>query len=561
MADINRVLYTAKQAILSNLTAINVTGANIANVNTPGYSRLRPMFEAVGTKDATSSLEQIGVKISDVQRIYDKFLDSQIVLQDSAVGSATSRKSLLTQIEGVLNESAGGGINDALSIFWSAWDSLSTNPSGKAERDVLVSTAQNLTSIFNQRAEQLSNIQYSIDQTISDTVAKLNSDLAEMAVINAEIVKTESAGGQATSLRDNRLALLREISTIIDINYIERSDASLYIYMASNGKALVEEDNSWDLTVQTNSANSNLYDIVFSDDLNNPLNDYIQGGELGGLLDVRDVVLKSYINELNQTASSIINKVNFQHMAGYDQNGNIGGLFFTQTDEAKYMQVSAAIVDNTRKIAASATVNADGDNANAIASIRDDKMYASLGQVLTTVGTGSAAGQINNIGQTYKNTTSAITLMRGATAAPADWTVVNNGGYSSLTVFSADERSLAIDLDGNNTADITLVLSGSWANGDTLAFSLTKQDSTTSIDGYYNAFMARMGQDAANSALVLDREQTIANQHDNQREQLSGVSLDEEMLDLIKYQMAYNAAGRITKTVSDMMDILINMGQ
>ncbi|HOW57370.1 MAG TPA: flagellar basal body protein, partial [Smithellaceae bacterium] len=109
MADINRVLYTAKQAILSNLTAINVTGANIANVNTPGYSRLRPMFEAVGTKDATSSLEQIGVKISDVQRIYDKFLDSQIVLQDSAVGSATSRKSLLTQIEGVLNESAGGG--------------------------------------------------------------------------------------------------------------------------------------------------------------------------------------------------------------------------------------------------------------------------------------------------------------------------------------------------------------------------------------------------------------------------------------------------------------------
>jgi flagellar hook-associated protein 1 FlgK len=185
-------------------------------------------------------------------------------------------------------------------------------------------------------------------------------------------------------------------------------------------------------------------------------------------------------------------------------------------------------------------------------------MYASLGQI-AIIGAGSATGQINNVGQAYKNTTSAITLTRGATSA--NWTIAQNGGYSALNVLSADNKSVTLDLNGNGTSDITLNLSGTWANGDTLAFSLIKQGSTTNIAGYYNSFMSRMGQDVSMSSTTLDRETAIATQQNNQREQISGVSLDEEMMNLIKYQMAYNAAGRLTKTVSEMMDTLISLGQ
>lgn len=462
MGDIGRVLYTAQQAILSNLTAINVTGANISNVNTEGYTRLRPVFEAVGSSDATSSQEQIGVRISDIQRIYDKFLDSQIVSQNSSVGYAAARKDLLTQIEGILNESTGNGVNDALSAFWSAWDNLSANPSGQAERDSVVSAAQALAYIFNQRANELLTIQSNADQTIADDVVKLNGYLNDMSSLNAEIATAESAGGTASALRDNRTALLGKISSLIDINYVERSDGSLYIYLPQSGKALVEGTNNWQLKVQRNTANSNLNDIVFANDPSTSLNAEITGGELGGLLSIRDISLPSYINDLNQTTSSIINNVNAQHMAGYDEDGNIGGLFFEQTSEAKDMAVSAAIVADTRKIAASSTVNADGENARAITALKDDEMYAG---------------------------------------------------------------------------------------------------STTTIGSYYSAFIARVGQDVFNSATNLTREQAIATQKNNQREQLSGVSLDEEMLNLIKYQMAYNAASRMTKTISDMMDILINLGQ
>ena len=558
--SLGSVLNTAKQAILSNLTAINVTGSNIANVNTPGYTRLNPVFNSVGTNSTSSSgREQVGVEISEIQRVYDKYLEAQIVTQNASVGSATARNDLLSQIEGVLNESTDNGVSDALSQFWSAWDDLSANPSGESERSILVSAAQNLTYVFNQRAEELLTLQQNTDETIVGDVDKLNGYLSDMSALNTEIVRIESSGGSASALRDSRASLLSNISSLIDINYVEQSDGALYIYLPENGKTLVEGSKNWQLTVQPNSSNSNLNDIVFTDDTANPLNNYIQGGELGGLLDIRDVTLPAYIDKLNQTASSIVNKVNAQNMAGYDQDGNIGGLFFEKTVEAKDMEVSAAIVADTRKIAASSTLNADGDNATAMTALKDDKMYASMSRISITVGSGSATGQINNIGQSYKDTTSDITLVRGATSST--WTISNTGGYTSLTVLSADNQSVTLDLNNNGTADITLNLSGSWAAGDTLKFSLSKQDSTTTINGYYGAFMARVGQDTANSALAMEREQTIAAQNSTQREELSGVSLDEEMLNLIKYQMAYNAAGRVTGIVSELMDTLIAIGK
>ncbi|NTW77502.1 MAG: hypothetical protein HGB33_06970, partial [Syntrophaceae bacterium] len=161
--SLGSVLNTAKQAILSNLTAINVTGSNIANVSTPGYTRLNPVFNAVGTSSAGSGQEQVGVEISDIQRVYNKFLDAQIVTQNAAVSSASARNDLLTQIESVLNESTGSGVSDALRQFWSAWDNLSANPSGEAERSVIVSAAQNLTFVFNQKAEELYTLQRNTD--------------------------------------------------------------------------------------------------------------------------------------------------------------------------------------------------------------------------------------------------------------------------------------------------------------------------------------------------------------------------------------------------------------
>jgi len=559
MSDIGHVLFTAKEALRSNLTAINITGGNIANVNTAGYTRLRPVFASVGVQDSSSGTEQIGVTIANVQRMYDRFLETQIVQQQAVLGNYSAQSDLLKSIEAILTESNGGGINDALVNFFNAWSDLATDPANQTNRNMLVTKAQNLAYVFSQRAKELIETQVNADQSVADTVSALNGYLTQMAAYNESIVNTESAGGDAATARDKRGELLGQISSLIDVNYIEKSDGSLNIYLPSSGNVLVEGTNARQLQITPNPDNSSFYDIAFTNVPAASINDEIAGGKLAGLLAIRDATIPSYLDHLNQTAASIVNKVNSQHMSGYDQDGNPGSLFFTNNAEARYMEVSAGIIDDLRKIAASATVNADGNNAAAIAALANDQMYASLTSFSSSIPANTVTGQIIHLGQAFKDSSSSIVLTHGVVAG--NWSVTGNGGYSSLSILAADDGNVDLDLNADGKTDIALSLAGTWSNGDTVSFNLTKNSRTTNIDGYFNAFIANMAQDVEKTAQTMATQTAIAGQYATRREEVSGVSLDEEMINLIQYQMAYNAAGRLTKTVSELMDILINLGR
>ncbi|MGZ6236052.1 MAG: flagellar hook-associated protein FlgK [Syntrophales bacterium] len=461
MGDIGRIFNTARDAILANLTAMNVTGSNIANVNTPGYSRLRPDFGSIGVFNAASDQQQVGVKITSIERLYDKYLDQQVVQQEQYGAYSQSQLDVLNNVQTVFNESTGGGINDLLSQFWGAWSQLSANPSGITERDSLVSVSHSLASMFNQKANELINIQNDTNNEISSDVTKLNTDLAQLADYNDKIVQIQNSGGTAADLCDKRTELLKNISQIADVNYYEEKDGSVNVYI-SNGRSLVEGTNVWNLNVKANPNNSNYYDIVFADAPNQVINGDLKGGQLAGLIDVRDNKVAGYLNDLNSMASTIITKVNALNSSGYDLNGNAGGNFFSTTSTlAKDMQVDSSIVADVRKIAAGTTVNGDGDNASSIAALQNDA--SSMGSGMT-------------------------------------------------------------------------------------------------IDNFYESLTSRVGQDVVNAQNTLDHQTSVMNQLENQRDAVSGVSLDEEMLNLIKYQAAYNAAGRLVATVNTMMNNLINLG-
>ncbi|MGZ3592820.1 MAG: flagellar hook-associated protein FlgK [Syntrophales bacterium] len=461
MGDIGRIFNTARDAISANLTAMNVTGSNIANVNTPGYSRLRPDFGSIGVFNTASDQQQVGVKITSIERLYDKYLDQQVVQQEQYGAYSQSQLDVLNNVQTVFNESTGGGVNDLLSQFWGAWSQLSANPSGITERDSLVSVSQSLASMFNQKANELINIQNDTNNEISSDVTKLNTDLAQLADYNDKIVQIQNSGGTAADLCDKRTELLKNISQIADVNYYEEKDGSVNVYI-SNGRSLVEGTNVWNLNVKANPNNSNYYDIVFADAPNQVINGDLKGGQLAGLIDVRDNKVAGYLNDLNSMASTIITKVNALNSSGYDLNGNAGGNFFSTTSTlAKDMQVDSSIVADVRKIAAGTTVNGDGDNASSIAALQNDA--SSMGSGMT-------------------------------------------------------------------------------------------------IDNFYESLTSRVGQDVVNAQNTLDHQTFVMNQLENQRDAVSGVSLDEEMLNLIKYQAAYNAAGRLVATVNTMMNNLINLG-
>lgn len=463
MGDLGSILNVTRSAILSHLTALNVTSSNIANVDTQGYTRLRSNFGSTGVINLASGQEDFNVQITSIERLYDKYLEEQIVAQEHDVGYYDSQMGVLDRVEGIFNESAENGINDLLSQFWNAWSEVSANPSGTTERDNLISISQSLASMFRQKANELISVQDDTNTAISDTVTELNQYLDDMVDLNNKIVEIESGGGSAADLRDKRTELLRDISQVIDVNYYEEANGALNIFI-SNGRSLVEGANAWKLDVVHNTSNNNYYDIVFQDAPAVSINDDIQGGKLAGLLDVRDTKVAGYLTDLDNMAATIITNVNAQHSSGYDLDGNIGGDFFSSAStRAKDMQVDSTIVADVTRIAASATVNSDGDNAVLIAAIQNDS-----------------------------------TLMGGG---------------------------------------------------------------AQTIDNFYESLVSRVGQDVANVKRSQDHQTAVMSQMEDAREAVSGVSLDEEMLNVIKYQAGYNAAARLAAIVDEMMDTLINLGE
>ncbi len=455
MSGVN-ALNIAKDALFSHQTAINLTGTNIANANTEGYTRQRPIF---------NNLDQ-SVEIGKIERVYDKFLENQINEQMHHLGYGEAKRDELSRIEMIFNEADGGGINEALNQFWSAWEDLSANPAGQAEKQALVSISQSLTAMFRSYSNEIISIQDNVNAQIPYLVDEVNNHASDIADINTSIIKAGKNAVNETginSLKDQRANLLSDMARVIDFHYIENSDDSISVFL-SNGMPLVEGEQVWELDVVTenHSSNPSFYDVILKDDADKEvINSIINNGSLAGFLGVRDTVAQSYLERLNTIASTLVTQINAQHKLGYDMNKNLGGDFFDSTKTlAKNIEVSSVILSDINKIAVSETVNGDGGNASRLGSIKDELLM--------------------------------------------------DNGHST-------------------------------------------------INNYYASIVGSIGQDVEDVNRDFDRQTSLMTQLANRKEGVSGVSIDEEMMNLIRFQTGYNAAAKFFSTSDELINTLMNL--
>ena len=451
------LLNTARDGLLSHRAAINLTGSNITNVHTPGYTRQLPVFSSRGSIDVGASVE-----IEKIERVYDKFLGVQINDKMHDLGYSEAKKGMLEKVEIIFNESNGDGVNELLNKFWSSWEDLSANPTGKVEREALVSASQNLASIFRSSSEELVSVQNDANTEIAGLIDRANGYMSDIADLNNEIAAIKTGKGDANDLRDKRAEALKGLAEIFDFQHLEDSNGSVNIFLP-NGMPLVMGDRTWELDVKEDPANSSFYDVVFQDDPLTVLNDTVTKGKLAGFLEIRDDKVPNYIGDLNSLAKSIINEVNTQHQLGYDMGHNLGEDFFepATATAAKDIRVSTDIVADVNKIAASETVNGDGGNAEAIGAFKDSS-------------------------------------------------VIISGG-------------------------------------------------TSTFNSYYASFVGKVGQDLADEERGLNHHTNLMNQLINKREGISGVSIDEEMTNLMRYQLGYNSAARLCNVADELIDTLLNL--
>lgn len=447
MPGINSVLDIGKSALFTQQLGIEVTGHNIANVNTLGYSRQILHLETKQPMSFIPGQIGTGVRASEVIRIHDRYLLGQITSEYQALGKWDAEKDVLERVEMVLSADE---FNESLCDFWNAWEDLANNPSGLAERAVVISKgeqiANSIQSIYSNM-EQFKSAE--MDAGVTATVEEINLLSEQISDLNKQIVSAEAGGQNANDLRDKQELLLKELSEKIDIDHFYDNEGQLNIIVCGM-KPLVSGGNYFELSTQTREG---VQEVLWTDSEGEStvITENISGGSIKGSL----VYIEDYMDRFDELAVNIMESVNALHSTGFGLDGSTGNVFFTGTS-ASDIEVNTVLINDIEMIAAAETAEGvPGDNGNAI----------------------------------------AIAELR----------------YDS------------------------------------------------SIGDYFNSIVNDVGTGLQKANSNYDHQLEMVNYLNNLRESISGVSLDEEMISLIQYQHAYEAAAKLISVADELLSSLINM--
>ena len=378
MGGINAIMNIAAGALQANQIAMEVVSHNIANVNTPGYTRQSAEFESRSSVSMNQLKIGMGVQVSSVAQAFDPYTTRTIQQNTSSLNEYQTEASVLSQLESLFNETGNATLSNAMNDFWNSWQDVANNPSGTTERSALLEKAQILTQKFNSMSNDLTETKKDMNTNLQMGIEKVNELTKQIADLNGQIVSAEAAKTPANDLRDQRNSLLEELSSWVGNVSVEQGNGSVTVF-TQGGILLVDGKRNWEFSTQGDSI---YYNNVPSD-----VSKSLTGGKIGGWLDIRDEIVPQYQANLDELAGTLIQQVNTLHTAGYTLSGGTGTYFFqdfltspavpSATDfegAAAYISLSSDVLGHPENIAAGGVSGAPGDNENAmnIAAIQTD---------------------------------------------------------------------------------------------------------------------------------------------------------------------------------------------
>lgn len=499
-------LETAQRALQAQQAALDVTGNNISNANTSGYTRQIVNLKTTDplTVQGLGQAIQVGtgVTVGEITRTRDAFLDSQYRARSSQAGYWAERQDSLQQVEATLNEPSDSGLQSSLAQFWNAWSDLANNPESTAARTVVTERAIGLTDSLHNLAEQVSTTQQGLNDNVTAQIKQINVYAQQIAALNSGIARAEANGEQPNELYDQRDALVDNLAKLVNVKVSVSNDGSspdqklshftLYIGDQTAVPAQVLVDGtSTHLLNETPPGGQTFATVTWADganagDTDNWGNTVKLGNQSGSLLAAIEArgnatgdsgYLSAFMANIDSLASGIAVAVNSLHSQGQDLTGATGNNFFASGSGASItaatIELNPGIANDPAKIAAAA--------------------YDSSG---VNSGDGSVASAISSLAE--------------------GWSTLPNG--------------TAKPVDANSFAT------------------------------YYASVVAKIGADVQEATSMQSLQNSVVTQLANQRDSVSGVSLDEEMINLTKYQKSYAAAARVVTIMDSMLDTLMKMG-
>lgn len=319
MSSIGSVLNIAKEALLTHQASIAVAGHNVANVDTPGYSR-----QVLNLNEAQATPHRVGffgngVVAESIVRQYDQFLVQRQMNQSSTMNYLEGQQQSMRIIETTFNEVPGLAVNDLMSQFWDAWQGLSNNPELSASRQTVVQQAQLLGEQFASMAAELTQASFDISVALDSSIDDVNALTKQIANLNLSIASSETSKQQQNDLRDNRDQLLKDLSALVDITYFETSTGA-YTILMGDGHTLVEQGSNWNLDWSDNALewiNTNSTGKEFRTRLDQTEE---MSGKIGGIIDLHKDLVEgnpdNYRGRLDALANALIREVNQIHTQG-----------------------------------------------------------------------------------------------------------------------------------------------------------------------------------------------------------------------------------------------------
>ncbi len=542
--------------------AIQVTGQNISNANTEGYTRKRVELSPDSRRDGVYGSIGMGVEIESITRIRDIYIDQQIAEQIGDKGKAGVMDRALDKLEGLFAEPGDGGFNQHLNSFWNAWQDLANNPSDLAARGAVRTSAEVVVDLFHSVEQELRVYRESQMGVLESEVRKVNGILRDIHNLNTEIAAQEvgSSKASANDIRDQRDLLVRQLAEKVDVRYFEDDTGRVTITTA--GSILVGPTEAVQLELYSSSK-------LMPDGTMSPVKSELRfadskkvflpnSGELRGLLDIKDSLVPKYQGYLDTMANTLVTQVNGLHEQGYNLNRNTGTFFFDPTKTtAQGISLSASVAKDANNIAA-----APGGTPSLPVN------FLPVGGIPPV---GAPALRLQDINPLYRDVIPGSLILewngQDLEEGPGkDYVVdyqlgvihfINYAKYDPADGLDVTMRYRESGYPGDGVGSLALEIAQLRQK------AVLKPDPngapTQSIDQFYSSFVGEVGIERSQAKSTFDTKSFLIAQLDNQQQAIAGVSLDEEMTNMIKFEHSYQASARLIGVINNMLDTLLNI--
>ena len=372
MSGLFGTLSAATRALEAQRYGLGVTGQNIANVNTPGYSRREAILQDMPPNEPLEA--GAGVDVIGVRAARDRMLERRLQRERPAEQRDAAIADSLIVVEVAVGK-PGESLDARLSAFFDTVSRLADDPTSSTARQETVRSGESLAASFRDMSSRLTNERRSIDEHVRGTIDEINGLSTRFAALNATLLKSAPDGSLAMQLRDQQKVLLDRLTELADIQALERSDGGMDLSIGT-GQPLVMGSEVHTL-VGSSTPPEGLLAVSTAQGLD--ITRDVTGGRLGGYLQVRDVSLPGYLGRLDALAYQVAVEFNTVHAAGYDASGGVGGDFFVAPAAVSGAAATFAVdpgVAASPSLIAAAGVPASGDNQNAraLANLRDARV-------------------------------------------------------------------------------------------------------------------------------------------------------------------------------------------